>query len=131
MKKNKTLDRSLEWIRTHPGAVNLDVPDDLVAAWIFNDDRDDPKPNGFFLSVFTFGFLQQELIGRDLASGEKLSVPCAKLLAHFDRWQVKLGLVVIHRKTDISVAPLPLFSFPPGEEIKYVAKATSGGGTAS
>ena len=75
MPSRKVLDRSFKWIREHPGATNLDVPDDLLADWTFNDDDDEQKPSGFFLSVFTLGFLQAKILSEDLPVGQKASIP--------------------------------------------------------
>ena len=56
----RILNQSFSWIRTHPDATNRDVPEEFLDHWIFKDDDEDPKPAGFFLSVFTFGYLQHQ-----------------------------------------------------------------------
>jgi hypothetical protein len=46
-------------------------------------------------------------------------VALAQLLDRFERWQLKLALVEIHRRTDVKIVPLPLFSFPEGEQVEF------------
>ncbi|HTQ95416.1 MAG TPA: hypothetical protein VMH89_01345 [Candidatus Acidoferrum sp.] len=118
-KKREALNRSLAWIRDHPDAKNLDVPDELVAEWIYEDDDADPRPAGFYFAVFTFGFLQRELITSALPPTQPRSIPVSVVFGYFGMWQLKLGLVEIHRRTDLQTEPLSLFAFPEGEQIKY------------
>jgi len=125
MKKNDILDRSLDWIRSHPNAANLDVPDTLVEKWIYDDDPDDTRPTGFYLTVFSFGYFQHELMKSDLPTGQMHKVASARLFECFAAWQMKLALAMIHRKTDLNVAPLPLFDFPADEQISYWPKTPS------
>ena len=122
-KQRKLLDRSLNWIRGHLHATNHDVPEDLITTWIFEDDDDEPKPAGFFFSVFAFGYMQYELLTGPLPASTPRTVPVSRLVAHFDRWQMKLALAEIHRRTDIQTDPMPLFRFPDGEEVKYWPRA--------
>lgn len=124
MKNRKILSRSLDWIRNHPNALNLDVPNDLVGKWIFDDDPEETKPNGFYLMVFSFGFFQHSLLNSNLPIGHKHEVASARLFECFDRWQMKLALAEIHRKTDLGVAPLSLFGFPDNEQIRYWPKSS-------
>lgn len=118
-KRRKLLDRSLNWIREHLHATNLDVPDDLVAEWTFEDDEDEPRPAGFFFSVFAFGYMQYELLTGPLPATTPRSVPVVRMVQHFEMWQMKLALAGIHRHTSIQVDPMPLFGFPEGEQVKY------------
>jgi hypothetical protein len=119
-KQRKLLDRSLNWIRRNLHATNLDVPDEFMVEWIFEDDSDEePRPPGFFFSVFAFGYMQYELLTGPVPADIPRSVPVSRLIAHFDRWQMKLALAEIHHRTDINVDPMPLFGFPEGEEVKY------------
>jgi hypothetical protein len=118
-KQRRTLCRSLAWIREHPGATNLDVPTDLIEQWIFEDDEDDPKPAGFFMSVFTFGFLQQEVLADGLPPEQSRSVSVSRLLECFGIWQLKLAVAELHRRTEMRLEPSALFAFPDGEEVRY------------
>lgn len=118
-KKSKLLDKSLAWIRTHLHATNLDVPGEFLAQWIFEDDEAEAKPNGFFLSVFTFGYMQHELLCGCLPPTQPRSVSIDHLIERFGRWQLKLALTEIHRRTDIQVEPMPLFGFSDGEEVRF------------
>jgi hypothetical protein len=61
-KTRRLFNQSYSWIRSHPDATNLDVPDDLLGQWIFEDKDEDPKPTGYFITVFSFGFLQLRLL---------------------------------------------------------------------
>jgi len=117
-KQRKLLDRSLNWIRDHLHATNLDVPDEFVTEWIFEDEEDEPRPAGFYFSVFAFGYLQHDLLTGPLAASTPRSVPMARLVQHFYTWQMKLALVEIHRRTDVQVEPMPLFGFPEGEQVR-------------
>jgi len=123
--RNALLEKSFAWIRSHPDAHNLDVPDYFLQKWIY--DRDDElEPSGFFLSVFAFGFFQHEAGAKSSSASAPYSVPISRVIEVFRMWQLKLGLVEIHRKTDLGLAPLPLFAFPEGEEIHFWPRAASG-----
>jgi hypothetical protein len=118
--KKHLLDRSLTWIRTHLHAKNLDVPGEFLSEWIILEDDDaEVRPTGFYLSVFTFGYMQHELLCGTLPPTVARSVSIKQLIDLFGRWQVKLALAEVHRRTDIHVDALPLFEFPDGEEIRY------------
>lgn len=119
-KHRKLLDRSFAWIRTNLHATNLDVPEEFVAEWMFEDeDEDVPRPAGFFFSVFAFGYMQYEVVTKGGPAGEPRSVPMNRLVQTFELWQMKLALAAIHRKTPIAISPLPLFGFPDDEEVRY------------
>jgi hypothetical protein len=120
--KKDMLKRSLAWIRKHPDATNLDVPDELVSAWIFEDDEAESKPAGFYFAVFTFGFLQRSIFTSTLPETQPRSIPVSVVFECFGMWQMKLGLVEVHRKTDLQIGPLSLFAFPEGEQITYWPK---------
>jgi hypothetical protein len=120
--KKDVLKRSLAWIRKHPDATNLDVPDELVSAWIFEDDEPEPKPSGFYFAVFTFGFLQRSIFSSSLPVAQPRSVPVSVVFENFGMWQMKLGLAEIHRKTELQIGPMSLFAFPEGEQITYWPK---------
>ena len=49
----------------------------------------------------------------------KMSVPADTVLSLFQMWQLKLGLIEVHRKTELRIGPLALFDFPQGETIEY------------
>jgi hypothetical protein len=118
-KKQEALDRSLEWIRMNPNAMNLDVPPELVAEWIFEDDEADHKPTGFYFAVFTFGFLQRDLFTSRLPMTQPRSVPISHVVECFGIWQLKLSMAELYRKTNLRFEPLSLFGFPDDEQIKY------------
>lgn len=116
-KKRKILEHSFAWIRCHPYASNLDVPDELIIEWMFKDDGDDPSPPGFHMSVFGFGYLQREVLTS--ASTLPRQIRLQELCEYFGRWQMKLGLAQVNRLTNLQIEPLPLFDFADGEEIEY------------
>lgn len=119
MTKKTLLDRSLDWIRTHPDAMNMDVPDDLLSHWIFDDEGVEPRSSGFYYSVFTYGYLERELAAAGFGDA-KVSIPLKILREKFGLWQMKLGFVELHRRKDIlQFAPLSLFTFPDDEAVKY------------
>jgi hypothetical protein len=122
MTKNSSrrmLKHSCEWIRNNWNATNLDVPPEFVHKWIYEPEDEDTKPTGFFLGVFGFGYLQHQLISKSVPAGTMVSVRSARLLEHFQLWQLKLAMAEIQRVTDVRVSPMPLFDFPDGEEIEY------------
>jgi hypothetical protein len=128
-KRHALINQSFDWIREHPLANNLEVPNDLLERWLFEPDEEDPRPAGFYLSVFSFGYLQNEILTRQSSVGQPSSISVTRLLSFFDLWQLKLGLVELHRNTDLRVDPMPLFTFPDGEEIRYwpsTSKRSSG-----
>lgn len=116
---NRLLDQSLAWIRKNLHATNLDVPEEFVAQWIYEDDGEEPKPAGFFISVFAFGYMQHELLCDALPPTEARSVSVTKLIERFERWQLKLALTEIHRRTDLQIEPLQLFGFPDDEKVRF------------
>jgi len=118
-KMNRILNQSLAWIRMNPKATNLDVPEEFAAQWIFEDDGEEPKPSGFFFAVFAFGYMQRDLFTGLLPPTEPRSVPVALLAERFERWQLKLALTEIHRRTDIQIEPMPLFEFSDAEEVRF------------
>jgi hypothetical protein len=120
--KKDVLKQSLAWIRNHPDATNMDVPDDLVSAWIFEDDEAEPKPAGFYFAVFTFGFLQRSIFSSSLPKSQPRSVPVSVVFENFGIWQMKLGLAEIHRKTELQIGPMSLLAFPDDEQITYRPK---------
>jgi hypothetical protein len=66
--------------------------------------------------VFAYGFMQCALAdapGPATTRENSLSISTSKLIEYFNVWQLKLGLAEMHRKTDLGVAPMPLFRFPP------------------
>jgi hypothetical protein len=120
------LDRSHAWIRSHLDGTNLDVPADLLSEWIFQDDEEGPHPKGFHMSVFAYGFMQCALADSPVPTTTPengLSISASKLIEYFNVWQLKLGLAEMHRKTEVGVAPMPLFRFPAGEQVKYWPKS--------
>jgi hypothetical protein len=121
-KYHRLLDQSCSWINNHPRASNLDVPDEFVARWIYEDAEDEVRPSGFYLSVFAFGYMQTELIASGSPANSQLSVPVSRLIELFHRWQMKLGLAELHRRTDLQFKPLSLFEFPEGEQVTYWPK---------
>jgi len=110
-----TLKESLEWIRHNPRATNQDIPSDLRGRWMFESDEE-PGDSGLHLAVFTFGYCQRQLEGKN---GLKLKIAATELLELFQMWQMKLGLAEVNEKTDLKSAPVALFNFPTGEKIEY------------
>ena len=115
----KLLRQSCDWIRDHLNAANQDVPSDLVQKWIYESDNEETKPSGYYLGVFAFGYFQHQLISLSVPFGEKVSVSSSKLLELFQKWQLKLAMVELNRLTDLRIQPMPLFSFPDGEQVEY------------
>ncbi len=109
---------SADWIRGNPFATTHDVPDQLVKTWVC-ELEDAAAPTGFHLSIFTFGYCQRQLLASGVGSNHKLTVEAEKLIELFQMWQLKLGLIEVHRKTDLRVAPMALFDFPQDEAIQY------------
>ena len=120
------LDRSYVWIRSHLDGTNLEVPSDLLSEWIFREDDKGSHPQGFHMSVFAYGFMQCALADSPIpptTPENGLSISTSKLIEYFNVWQLKLGLAEMHRKTELGVAPMPLFRFPAGEQVKYWPKS--------
>lgn len=113
------LDESCEWIRRNWNAQNLDVPDTLLDQWIYEPaDGRDEDPLGFQLAVFTFGFLQYDLISRNVPEGVPCTYSASQLMDLFPRWQMKLALAELHRRTNVQTRPLPLFAFTADERVE-------------
>jgi hypothetical protein len=109
---------SAEWIVSHPNAMLHDVPDRLVQRWI-HELNDPSTPIGFPLSVFTFGYCQRQLDINGAPAKERYSVAMDTVLRLFQMWQLKLGLIEVHRKSNIQIGPMALFDFPSEESIEY------------
>lgn len=120
MKKpaRRLLDQSCAWIREHWNAHNLDVPDEFLSQWIYDTADKEEEPSGFHLAVFSFGYLQHDIISHNVPPGVTRSVSASELLDLFHRWQMKLALVEIHRRTELRVKPMPLFAFSNDERIE-------------
>ncbi len=123
-KPSELLNRSLAWVRTHPNATNMDVPEEFLFQWIFEDEGDEPRPAGFFMTVFAFGHLQHEVLTDNMPPSQPRTMPVDQLYERFGMWQLKLGLAQICRMTDLRIEPLVLFGFPSGEEVKYWPRHT-------
>jgi hypothetical protein len=120
-KTRRLLEESYEWIRRHPGAMNLDVPDELLHQWILDDEMDSQR-SGYPMEVFTFGYVREMLRTDGLPPGQPREISSTRLSEDFRKWQLKLELVTIHRTTEVNIAPLPLFAFPDEEQIEYRPK---------
>lgn len=122
MKRNRTdrkaLVESCAWLREHWNATNADVPDVLRERWIFEAAEDRQNPEGFHLAVFTFGLLQYDLISNRVPEGVQRSFPVQTILSLFSRWQLKLALAEVHKRSDLRIRALPLFAFPENEQIE-------------
>jgi hypothetical protein len=120
----RLLDRSYAWIREHWNAQNLDVPDEFLTRWLYNTDDEEVEPPGFHLAVFSFGYLQYDILSHNVPPGVTRSASLSELLDLFQAWQVKLALTEIHRRTHVRVKPMPLFSFTTDERIESWAEAS-------
>ena len=120
----RILNQSFAWIRAHPNATNRDVPEGFLDHWVFKDDSEEPKPAGFFLSVFTFGYLQHQLLHGDRPPTEPRSVPVTEVIERFYQWQLKLALTEIHRGTNLQIEPLSLFGFSEDEIVMFGSKCS-------
>jgi hypothetical protein len=114
------LDKSLKWISEHANATNLDLPDELLNEWIFVEDQEEQNPTGFHVTVFTYGYVQKQTYEK--ASSGNISIELKQLIELFGHWQLKLALAKMHRRTEITVDPLPLFSFPNGEKARFFTR---------
>jgi hypothetical protein len=111
-------EQSYRWIKENWNAKNVDVPDELLREWTHSRPQDGAEPFGFHLSVFTFGYLQHEILThKKLAEVTATTVSMNQILELFDRWQVKLALAAVDRITEIRTGALPLFSFPEDEVV--------------
>ncbi len=88
----KLLKHSCTWIKGHWDATNLEVPSDLLAKWIYEPNDEVVDPPGFHFGVFTFGYLQYQLLSKSVPSGQKESVPISLLLSLFQVWQMISGM---------------------------------------
>ena len=114
----KLLNRSCGWIKDHWNAKNLDVPDEFLHQWIYTPSDDTVDATGFYLAVFSFGYFQHELIAKDVPFGVERSISSSLLIELFQKWQLKLALVEIHRVTDLRFRPMALFEFPEDEAVE-------------
>lgn len=112
------LEQSCAWILQHWNADNLDVPDELLEQWIYDPGEDEPEASGFQLAVFIFGHLQHDMISHNVPPQVKRTIALSQVVELFQKWQIKLALAAVHRRTGLRVKPLPLFAFPVGERIE-------------
>lgn len=124
MKKTarRSLNHSCAWIRQHWNADNLDVPDEFLSLWIYDTSEHEEEPSGFHLAVFSFGYLQHDLLSHNVPPGVSRSVSASELIGLFHKWQMKLALVEIHRRTELRVKPMPLFAFSDDDRIEAWAE---------
>ncbi len=112
------LRESYAWITANPLATTHELPDRFVQRWTY--EKEDPEePSGFYFSVFAFGYCQRQLLQRNVPPGVKLKISAEELIEFFQLWQLKLGIIEVHRKTEVRVDAMPLFDFPPNEHIVY------------
>ncbi|PTY04255.1 hypothetical protein DB347_20375 [Opitutaceae bacterium EW11] len=114
----RQLQESCAWLRVHWNPTNLDVPEHLREQWMYEADGDHANPEGFQLAVFTFGFMQHDVVSNQVPAGEKRSYSGNRLLALFSRWQLKLALAEVHSRTHLRTKPLPLFDFADDEQVE-------------
>ncbi len=117
------LDQSCLWIKENWNAFNVDVPDQLLREWMHQDNADGPPPSGFHLAVFTFGYIQYQLLHDQGPPGATRTVCATKILELYYHWQVKLALACLDRRTDIRTSALRLFSFDENEEVEIIRRA--------
>ena len=120
--KKQRLEKSLKWISEHAHATNLEVPDEFLSDWMFEDDEEEQRPSGFYFTVFAFGYARRAL-SSPTGSNKPITIRLGQLIELFGLWQLKLALAQIHRRTDKMVEPLPLFTFPSGEEAIFLPRA--------
>jgi hypothetical protein len=122
MTKKDILTKSIDWIRSHPGATTHDVPQDLVELWLF-DSVEDFSPVGAILPVFVFGYTDSMARKSIAATGrvQKIEHRLSDLVEKFQLWQLKLSLVQVEQSRGITFQPMPLFSFPDGETAEFRA----------
>lgn len=116
----RLLDRSLEWVRQHMNATNLDVPQDLLKLWIYNQDSDESDlPPGLCLSVFVYGYMIHDFEANPAPDGTKREIPMERVMEMFRLWQLRLALNELYRCTEVRSKPLPLFSFSDHEQLAF------------
>jgi len=103
----------------------MDVPDELLQQWMFDDDESESKPPGHLMAVFTFGFVREMLRTDGLPPNHPRQISASRLTEYFETWQLKLGLVAVSRKTEFEVDPVPLFAFRDDEELTVHKKSDS------
>jgi len=95
---------SLDWIRTHPDALNDEVPPHLLDAWLHNNlggsERDFP--------LFATGCLLW--IARHGAGPRWVKFDAGWILELYGLWQWKLAMAKISRATRVKLDPMPLFA---------------------
>ena len=111
------LKESCAWLREHWNVTNLEVPERLRARWIY--ETSDDCPEGFHLAVFTFGYVQYDMVSNSLPAGVKREYSAQRLLSLFSHWQLKLALAEVHENTPFCTRALPLFSFPDNEQVEF------------
>jgi hypothetical protein len=114
----KTLQESCAWIRAHWNATNLDVPEDLREKWMYEPSDERSVPEGFHLAVFTFGFVQHDMVSHCVPGGVRRQYSSEMLLSRFTHWQLKLALAEVHTRTNLKTQALPLFEFQENEKVE-------------
>ncbi len=115
----KILRLSCAWIKEHWDATNLDVPPELLRHWIYQPEREEDEPEGFYLGVFLFGYMQYELNSNSTPMGVKRTLPVDDVPRLFQFWQMKLALAEIHQQTEVRIKAMPLFQLCGDETISY------------
>ena len=116
----RLLDQSLEWVRQHMNATNLDVPKDLLKLWIYSQDSDESDlPPGLSLSVLVYGYMVHDFAANPAPDGTKRQIPMKRIKEMFQLWQMKLALNELYRCTELRSRPVPLFSFPDDEQLAF------------
>ena len=124
LRKKQILDESIRWILRNPSASNHDVPTHLRDHWVYENSENQP-PADIPLSVFIFGYCHAQVKESNQA---EVVVTATEISEKFQLWQMKLVLAEINQRAGILSSPMPLFSFPPAEQVHvWEAGAPTGG----
>ena len=115
--RDDILEESLAWIKDHPLATTKEVPISFVKKWAY-DPNSELGPSSFYLTIFTFGYCQRQILKLPPERTVTFSVELTKMLPLFSLWQLKLGLVELKALNLLETEALALFDFPEGEILR-------------
>jgi hypothetical protein len=111
---------SCAWIRENWNATNLDVPEMLRNLWTENGGQ---QPSDLQLAVLSFGLTHWGARSCARTAKTAFGISPSTVLERFPAWRTKLALAEVHYRSDLRTSPLPLFEFPPDEQIRFSLSA--------
>ncbi len=115
-------EQSKAWIEENFDATTKDLPDYLLDIWMENQEQIEKHEDTLPVRIFIYAYLGHLALKNGHVSLDELTED--ELYTEYYYWQVKLASIDVDRRTHLTIAPLPLFSFDPTEAFIVTEKGT-------